>query len=339
MNAVSAGRWIKQMKSDESPKPYPVVNKSFIVIACLWTILVALMLTWTIRKEGEETTIVALNQARSFFKLILATRFWNSMHGGVYIPATSEAQPNPAVDIPHHEVVTTGGEVLTLVTPESMTRQISEIALERSQVRFHLTSLRPIRPGNAPQEWEVKALEGIRKRTDEYYGWASDGKDAPGIFRYMGALWTEAPCLKCHSKQGYKEGDLRGGIGVTIPATDIRSAHDSRVHVTVLGFLVIWLAGSLGVYLSFRTIKSDYLERSNLIERLQTALTEVRTLEGFIPICAWCKKVRNDEGYWEQIEKYLKDRSEAEFTHSICPDCAAAVSPRPKTVSPPPKKG
>jgi len=60
------------------------------------------------------------------------------------------------------------------------------------------------------------------------------------------------------------------------------------------------------------------MERSRLIE---TALKDVKTMKGFIPICASCKKVRNDEGYWDQIEKYIRDRSDAEFTHSICPDC------------------
>lgn len=62
-------------------------------------------------------------------------------------------------------------------------------------------------------------------------------------------------------------------------------------------------------------------EREGMISELQEALATVKTLRGLIPICAWCKKVRDDQGYWSQVEVYVRDRSEAEFSHGICPDC------------------
>ena len=58
-----------------------------------------------------------------------------------------------------------------------------------------------------------------------------------------------------------------------------------------------------------------------LIAKLEAALAEVKTLSGLIPICAWCKQVRDDQGFWQQVEKYMADRSEASFTHSVCPTC------------------
>ena len=63
-------------------------------------------------------------------------------------------------------------------------------------------------------------------------------------------------------------------------------------------------------------------KREELLEELQKALTEVKILSGFLPICASCKKVRDDKGYWNQIERYIQDHSEAEFSHGICPECA-----------------
>jgi DNA-binding response OmpR family regulator len=60
---------------------------------------------------------------------------------------------------------------------------------------------------------------------------------------------------------------------------------------------------------------------------LRKALKEVKTLSGLLPICASCKMIRNDEGYWQEIEAYVSDHSEAEFTHGICPDCAAKLYP------------
>ena len=63
------------------------------------------------------------------------------------------------------------------------------------------------------------------------------------------------------------------------------------------------------------------LEREQHNRELKEALDRIKTLHGLLPICAWCKKIRDDKGYWQQVEVYVKERSEAEFTHSICPDC------------------
>jgi hypothetical protein len=68
-------------------------------------------------------------------------------------------------------------------------------------------------------------------------------------------------------------------------------------------------------------------EKETLIGELQEALVQVKTLKGLFPICASCKKIRDDKGYWNQIEAYLKDHSEAEFSHSICPDCLTKLYP------------
>lgn len=62
-------------------------------------------------------------------------------------------------------------------------------------------------------------------------------------------------------------------------------------------------------------------EREELISELKRSLEQVKTLSGLLPICAWCKKVRDDQGYWNKVETYFRDRSELQFTHSICPDC------------------
>lgn len=68
-------------------------------------------------------------------------------------------------------------------------------------------------------------------------------------------------------------------------------------------------------------------ERDNLIADLQKTLLEVKTLRGFLPICSHCKKIRDDKGYWNQIEKYIGDHSDVDFSHSICPDCAKKYYP------------
>ena len=68
-------------------------------------------------------------------------------------------------------------------------------------------------------------------------------------------------------------------------------------------------------------------ERNQLIAKLREALAKVKTLSGLLPICSNCKKIRDDQGYWSFIENYIHDHSDAEFTHSICPECVKKLYP------------
>lgn len=68
-------------------------------------------------------------------------------------------------------------------------------------------------------------------------------------------------------------------------------------------------------------------EMKALVHQLQDALSNVKTLKGLLPICAWCLKIRNDKGYWEKVETYIEEHSDASFTHGICPECARKIDP------------
>ncbi|MCP4693019.1 MAG: response regulator [Desulfobacterales bacterium] len=74
-------------------------------------------------------------------------------------------------------------------------------------------------------------------------------------------------------------------------------------------------------------LKLEIEERKKLIVELQEALAEVKALSGLLPICVSCKKIRDDKGYWNKLEAYIQQHSEAEFTHSICPECCARLYP------------
>jgi hypothetical protein len=87
------------------------------------------------------------------------------------------------------------------------------------------------------------------------------------------------------------------------------------------------LVAFLTIALAFAFIKQQLIQARRLNQELAAALAEVKRLSGFLPICAACKKIRNDHGSWEQIETYIRDRSEAEFTHSLCPECVQRIYP------------
>jgi PAS domain S-box-containing protein len=93
---------------------------------------------------------------------------------------------------------------------------------------------------------------------------------------------------------------------------------DRRGHVT--GRLVVWR--------DITERRQLETEQVKLILSLQEALAQVKTLSGLLPMCASCKKIRDDQGYWRQVEEYIGTHTGAEFTHGICPECAARLYPQ-----------
>ncbi|RJR27691.1 MAG: hypothetical protein C4582_00180 [Desulfobacteraceae bacterium] len=79
--------------------------------------------------------------------------------------------------------------------------------------------------------------------------------------------------------------------------------------------------------------------REKLIKELRKALAKVKQLRGFLPICASCKKIRDDTGYWNQVEAYLTSHSDVQFSHSICPECAKKLHPEHDDVMYPEERG
>ncbi len=93
----------------------------------------------------------------------------------------------------------------------------------------------------------------------------------------------------------------------------------------------IWEDGKIvSVVTAFRDISSQKeleQERSQLILAYEDALNNIKTLKGLVPICASCKKIRDDKGFWNHLEVFIQQRTDAEFSHGICPDCAKKLYP------------
>ena len=113
------------------------------------------------------------------------------------------------------------------------------------------------------------------------------------------------------------------------PATEEHIHFDSRnqkIVVEVSAYPVTDSKGEIVKYVhvakNITQRKQMEQERERLIDDLHKALANVKQLSGLLPICASCKKIRDDKGYWNQIEAYIRDHSEAQFSHGICPDCA-----------------
>src|SRR4029453_4657282 len=95
-----------------------------------------------------------------------------------------------------------------------------------------------------------------------------------------------------------------------------------RGHVEPLRDPTEALGGAMGVALDIPERVRAEADRERLIDELQHALDHVKELSGLIPICSHCKAIRNDKGYWQQVDAFMRDHSNAQLTHAICPDCA-----------------
>jgi len=110
-------------------------------------------------------------------------------------------------------------------------------------------------------------------------------------------------------------------------STDFISNILRAFSISMLPWSIAFMILNALIGLSWGKLKQTDEEKSKVIEKLQQALERVKTLSGFLPICASCKKIRDDRGYWNRIEAYIEKHSEAEFSHGICPECARKLYP------------
>lgn len=113
---------------------------------------------------------------------------------------------------------------------------------------------------------------------------------------------------------------------VPIIITSGLASEDLAVKAVQQGAQDYLIKGQINSHLLIRSILYG-IERQKLIVELQNALDKVKTLEGLLPICCYCKDIKDDSGHWFSIEKYIHSHSTAEFSHGICPKCAARHHP------------
>lgn len=233
-------------------------------------------LAWNLFVIQRQVLELSTSQGREVFHMMDAMRLWNARHGGVYAKLTEETPSNPYLDVPDRDVETTGGVRLTLLNPAYMTRQVTATVRELTGVQVHMTSLKPINPGNRADPWETVALQdferGVRERAEliELQGQT--------FARFMAPLVTRQACLDCHAKQGYKVGDIRGGISVTLDTAPFAEPLRQQKRNSILVHLVGWaLVAALTLFALARS-REQVLALGRAKDE-QEALVQVRTAE------------------------------------------------------------
>ncbi|WP_243439279.1 histidine kinase dimerization/phosphoacceptor domain -containing protein [Fundidesulfovibrio soli] len=221
--------------------PRRLVLLILVVFGC-WSGFTYYLYYMALRNDVESTRELALVEARMAYEKDVTYRRWAARMGGLYAEITETLLPNPYLDVPDRDPVTESGRKLTLINPAYMTRMVHGVMHEDAGLKAHITSLEPIRPANAPTAWEAKALESFKRGVGEFHELAVD--DGREVMRFMRPMVTEEPCLKCHAKQGYKLGEIRGGISVTVPLDKYAQSLASTARGTAIRYSGIFLAGS-----------------------------------------------------------------------------------------------
>jgi two-component system, cell cycle sensor histidine kinase and response regulator CckA len=252
--------------------PTQIVNiqRYALITALAWTLAIVCSFAWFYYQQDRNLLDIARAEARVAYEKDTLYRRWAAARGGMYVPVDAATSPNPDLaHIPERDIVTPSGRALTLMNPAYMTRQVFELAdRERALVRGHITSLKPIRPANAPDPWEARAMTAFEHGSRE----ASDLVEIGGkrYMRLMRPFMTEQACLKCHASQGYQVGDLRGGISISVPMAVFSGYTNKLVAGTGAAHGLIWLLGVGMIGLGRRTLSKSALLLEQSEERYRT---------------------------------------------------------------------
>jgi diguanylate cyclase (GGDEF)-like protein len=267
-----------------------ILSVSLAVALCLSAIFLAISLTTRNLLYDE-----ILSRARAHFEGLVTTRKWNAGYGGVYVEKKPGMTSNPYLENP--DIETRDGKVYTMKNPALMTREISEFSEKNGAMSFHMTSLRPLNPQNRPDAFEAEALQSFEKGEKELY--RTEEREGRAFFRYIAPLYVEKECLQCHAKQGYKIGQVRGGISVKFDIEDVRERlRNSDLAIVLLAVLSISLLLGIIHLFTSRLIKkvseanrkmqemaitdalTGIFNRRHIMERFAEEFERARRVEG-----------------------------------------------------------
>lgn len=244
--------------------------------------------------RAEELTISVLHQqAKSLFNQVILLRRWITGHGGTYVEVRPGVTPNPYLtSLPGLKVNIIDqqdGKLYTLRNPGLATREMSQLSSKAEGYSFHISSLKPVnKETNSPDSFERDALLKFERGAKEVY--TIERRPSGPVYRYMAPLMYETTCNRCHSNQGYRNGDIRGGVSVSIPMQEVaRKMRQNRLLTFGSAVLVLTLLlGALAV-INQRFMKALREAQAQLVE-----MAVIDSLTGLLNRRAGLKRVKEE---------------------------------------------
>lgn len=225
-------------------------------LAIAWSVIIAGSLVWNLFEVKRWVVETARIQANMAFDKNIMYRRWNTEHGGVYVKVSDDVQPNPYLkNIPDRDLKTLSGQMLTLINPALMMREVYEMTEIEHGFNERLVSLDPLNPESMADKWEADAIRKFERGAkqidtlDEVLGFER--------MRLIRPLTTEKSCLVCHAMQGYMVGDVHGAISITLPMKPIWASARRSVSMLVSAHILLWLLGGIGIIMAATRLRQS----------------------------------------------------------------------------------
>jgi len=232
------------------------------------TFLTSLSLYLNISNLRQEKINLATQQAKDNWNKDQAFRVWATRHGGFYVKPDESTPPNPYLaHIKKRDIVTSDGEHLTLMNPAYMMRQMATEFDKLYGIKGKITGKILLNPVNKPDDWELSSLSSFEQGIKEVVQEAEiSGKP---YLRYMKPMFMTKGCVKCHGHLGFKIGDLRGGVSISIPLSPYFKEASKISNTLISTHAIVWLLGIIFIIVFYLIVSEKSQENRALIKRLE----------------------------------------------------------------------
>lgn len=259
--------------------------KRFMFYASLvWSLLILASLFWNLYLIRDQAEVLAEHEARANWNKDLAFRRWATRHGGLYVKTNKRTPPSPYLaHLPYRDVETLEGIKLTLMNPAYMMSQMTHEFEDMYGIKGKITGQILLNPKNKADAWELRSLKkfdmGIKETVE-----ISD-IDGDTYLRFMKPMIMREGCMLCHGHLGFKVGDIRGGVSISIPLKPYLQSAQSNKDFLINSHSLIWILGLLGIAILHFSFKQKIEQKYQVeleLDELNTTLEDkvvARTLE------------------------------------------------------------
>ena len=244
------------MNPSEGGQARPIRLRYYVwTLAILWTAAFAVALAWALTDKWNRTREVLRAEARSAFRKDRGLLRWYAARGGVFVPAPTAAPTDRTKPVGGAR----SGQRLVPVEACDMIREVHGFGHEESELRTHLVGLEPRHSANAPDAWETDAL----KRLAQGEGEVSSERSIRGttFFQTMRPLIVEGSCLQCHAERGYRVGELRGGISISVPFAPLWPLERAEMLRSIATYGSMWFFGLCTILFGARQLRRQIERR------------------------------------------------------------------------------